>query len=260
MASSEWWRRSQRSQQQASATGGSRITQVAGNHVSYEYEYAPGAGPAPKALLGLPEAPAELVGRDGLVQELLERLAEGDEHVVVAGLAGVGKTALALTAAHRAAEQGWFGDRVFFLAMSGYAPGWSVSGSQAVQEILRQFGIRDSDMPSSPAGRLALYRAELAALARAGQRVLIIADSAGSVDQVLDLVPPQNTHRLLVTSRHRLMGMGFVPRLFLLDELAPRPAAELLAGILLRTRPEDPRPAAEPEALAQIAQWCHTNG
>ncbi|MFF5704666.1 ATP-binding protein [Streptomyces sp. NPDC012794] len=239
--------------QWARAEGNARITQVAGDHVTY----APGAGPAPGAGLGLPEAPAVLVGRDGPAGELTALLSEGGPTVaVVAGLAGVGKSALAVATAHRAVELGWFGDRVFFLRLRGYAPGGGVSGPEAVREMLRRLGIRDTDMPESQDGRAALYQARLAEFARAGQRVLIVADDAGEVGQVRDLVPAGTAHRLLVTSRHRLGHRDFTARVVPLDELAPDAAVELLAGAVLRTWPQDPRPAAEADALREVAERC----
>ncbi len=71
-----------------------------------------------------------------------------------------------------------------------------------------------------------------------------------------DLVPAGGAHRLLVTSRHRLVAPGFAGRVLGLEELAAQPAAQLLADALLRARPDDPRPAREPDALAEIAQRC----
>ncbi|MGW6875567.1 tetratricopeptide repeat protein [Streptomyces xanthophaeus] len=240
-------------EQQAEASGGSQITQIAGN----QYVYEPGAGPAPQALLGLPDAPAALVGRDGPARELADLLAEGGSPVaVVAGLAGVGKSALAVATAHRAVQMGWFADRVFFLSLRGYAPDGGVSGPQAVQELLGRLGIRDTDLPPSPQGQVALYQARLAAYARAGQRVLIVADDAGTVAQVRDLVPAGDTHQLLITSRHRLVAPGFPATLVALDELEAQPAVQLLTGALLRTWPKDPRPAREPAALAAVAEAC----
>ncbi|MEU8436447.1 tetratricopeptide repeat protein [Streptomyces sp. NPDC029216] len=239
--------------QGARAEGAARITQIGGDHVTY----AAGAGPAPRATLGLPDAPAVLVGREGPAGELVALLAEGGPAVtVVAGLAGVGKSALAVATAHRAVELGWFGDRVVFLPLRGYAPGGGVGGPDAVQEVLRHLGIRDTDMPESPEGRVALYRARLAAYARGGQRVLVVADDAGSVEQVRDLVPAQGAHRLLVTSRHRLVAPGFEARLLPLDELGEEAAAELLAGAVRRVWPDDPRAGRDPEALAEVARRC----
>ncbi|MEV6956786.1 tetratricopeptide repeat protein [Streptomyces sp. NPDC051183] len=241
--------------QWARAEGSARITQVAGDYVRYE----PGAGPLPPTLLGLPEAPEVLFGRGAAVEELLTLLGDADGGapvVVVAGLAGVGKTALAATIAHRAAELGWFGDRVLSLPLRGYAPDGGLTGARAVQEMLRLLGVRDADQPPSPEGRLALYRARLAAYARAGQRVLVVADDAGSVEQVRDLVPAGDGHRLLVTSRDWLVFPGFAAQRVGLDVLAAGPAAQLLAGALRSAWRGDPRPEREPAALAGIAEHC----
>lgn len=245
-------------QQRARAEGDARITQiaVAGDYYSYG-THEPGDEPLPPTSPGLPAPPAALVGRDGTVKELTDLLdGDGPPVTVVAGLPGVGKSALAVSTAHRAVERGWFGDRVYFLQLHGYAPNAAVSGPQAVREMLRYLGVRDADVPPSPDGQVALYRARLAALAGAGRRVLIVADDAGSVSQVQGLVPPDGMHRLLVTSRHRLVAPGFAARVIGLDELAAEPAAQLLADALLRTWPEDPRPEREPEAPARIAELC----
>lgn len=243
-------------EQRAQAEGSSTVIQVFGDYTAAP---GPGAGPVPQppAAPGLPAPPAALVGRDGPVKVLADLLDEGGAPVtVVAGLPGVGKSALAVATAHRALEYGWFEERLFFLQLHGYAPNGAVSGAQAVREMLRYLGVGDADVPPSPEGQVALYRARLAALARAGQRVLIVADDAGAVSQVQDLVPPDGTHRLLVTSRHRLVAPGFAARVVGLDELSAGPAAELIAGALRRTWPEDPRPAREPEALARVADLC----
>src|SRR5690349_18227432 len=88
--------------QRAWASGESQITQVAGD----QYVYQLGTGPAPSALATLPAGPGRLVGRDDEVQELLHLLdprKPGAPVCAVAGLAGVGKTALTLHAAHEAA-------------------------------------------------------------------------------------------------------------------------------------------------------------
>ncbi|GLX21155.1 ATP-binding protein [Streptomyces lavendulae] len=236
-------------EQHARASGHARITQIGGDQINY----AAGTGPAPGAGLGLPEAPPVLVGREGPTEELLALLADGGPTVaVVSGLAGVGKSALAVATAHRAAELHWFGDRVFFLRLRGYAPGGGVAGPDAVREMLRLLGYRDADVQGSPDTWVALYRARLAEYARAGQRVLIVADDAGEVSQVRALVPAGSVHRLLITSRHRLVAPGFTARHVVLDELAAGPASLLLSAALT----EDPRPSREPEAIASVAEQC----
>ncbi|MEU4210753.1 ATP-binding protein [Streptomyces sp. NPDC026206] len=97
-------------------------------HITYNSS-GTGGGPAPCAPAALPSAPCLLVGREKQVSELLERLDPGGSGSpttvvsAVAGLAGVGKTALALHAAHVAAGHGWFPGGVLFVDLRGYDPG-----------------------------------------------------------------------------------------------------------------------------------------
>ncbi|MEU9374868.1 tetratricopeptide repeat protein [Streptomyces sp. NPDC048255] len=245
--------------QWARAGGSARITQI-GQQIGRDLNvFGPGTGPAPTALYGLPDAPVELVGRTEQVDVLLHLLepAGTTPVAVVAGLAGVGKSALALTVAQRAAQQGWFPGGVLFVSLNGYAPSGQVSPGQAVATLLRALGIRDADLPPTYEEHLALYRSELAGRAAAGQRVLVVADDAGDVAQVRPLVPAGGGgHRLLVTSRHGLVAPDFPARLVDLDELSGDAATELITGTLLRTRPADPRPERDRAALAEIATYC----
>lgn len=245
--------------QWARAGGSARITQI-GQQIGRDLNvFGPGTGPAPTALYGLPDAPVELVGRTEQIGVLLHLLepAGTTPVAVVTGLAGVGKSALALTVAQRAVQQGWFPGGVLFVSLNGYAPSGQVSPGQAVATLLRALGIRDADLPPTYEEHLALYRSELAGRAAAGQRVLVVADDAGDVAQVRPLVPAGGGgHRLLVTSRHGLVAPDFPARLVDLAELSGDAATELITGTLLRTRPADPRPERDRAALAEIATYC----
>ncbi|MCX4691768.1 tetratricopeptide repeat protein [Streptomyces sp. NBC_01408] len=251
--------------QRARAEGSARITQITrttriGQQFGGDLNvFGPGTGPAPTALYGLPDAPVALVGRAEQVEVLSGLLGPAGTTpvAVVAGLAGVGKSALALTVAQRAAQQGWFPGGVLYVPLNGYAPSGQVSPGQAVAALLRALGIRDADLPPTYEEHLALYRSELAGRAAAGQRVLVVADDAGDVAQVRPLVPAGGGgHRLLVTSRHGLVAPDFPARLVDLDELSADAATELITGTLLRTRPADPRPERDRAALAEIATYC----
>ncbi|MFD7097699.1 tetratricopeptide repeat protein [Streptomyces xanthophaeus] len=250
-------------EQWASADRGGHVTQIGqqiGQQIGRDLNvFGPGTGPAPTALYGLPDAPVDLVGRAEQVDALLQSLepAAATPVAVVAGLAGVGKSALALTVAQRAVAQGRFPGGVLFVSLNGYAPSGQVSPGQAVAALLRALGIRDADLPPTYEEHLALYRSELAGRAAAGQRVLIVADDAGDVSQVRPLVPQGGGgHRLLVTSRHGLVAPDFPGRLVDLDELSLDAATELITGTLLRTRPADLRPERDRAALAEIATYC----
>ncbi|MFE2146945.1 tetratricopeptide repeat protein [Streptomyces sp. NPDC059456] len=236
-------------EQWARAEGNSSILQIA-------RAYFLARRPARDALWSLPAPPHVFVGREEEAAELLRVLEPGGSPVsVVVGLAGVGKSALAVTVAGRAA--GSFRGGVLFVALEGYVPGAALSADQAVGRLLGQLGVGDEEMPAAADGRLALYRSMLTARAAEGRRVLIVADDAGDAMQVRDLVPPGgDVHRLLVTSRDRWDDEGLVARRLALDELAPVAAADLVADVLLRTWPGDPRPGSEAAALAEIAGHC----
>ena len=237
--------------QWARASGHSRITQVGGDlHI-----YPPGSGPAPRAPAELPAGPGRLVGRDGELGELLGLLdpgRPGPSAMVVAGLPGVGKTALALHAAHEAVfARGWFPGGVPFVDLAGYDPDGQLTAGQALGEVLRQLGVADLPPAGEQAGR---YQSELAHLAEAGKPVLLVADNACGAAQVEALIPARSEHRLLVTSRDILASIP--ARLIDLDALPLPPAADLIAQVLTSARPSDRRARDEAAALQQVAELC----
>ncbi len=238
--------------QRARASGHGRITQVGGDlHI-----YPPGSGPAPRAPAALPAGPGCLVGRDGEVGELLGLLDPRGPGppAVVAGLPGVGKTALALHVAREAVfVRGWFPGGVPFVDLRGYDPDGQLTAGQALGELLRQLGVADADLP--PAGEQAgRYQSELAHLADAGKPVLLVTDNASSAAQVEALIPARSEHRLLVTSRDILASLP--ARLIDLDVLSPPAAADLIAQVLTSARPSDRRARDEAAALQQVAELC----
>ncbi|MFD7817662.1 tetratricopeptide repeat protein [Streptomyces sp. NPDC059785] len=235
------------------------------------------AAPLPTALASLPAAPAMLSGRDREVAQVLSALRplEADQQVPdipghgvpagaaqpapppvlvasVAGLAGVGKTALALTAGHAATAAGYF-DGHLFIDLRGYDAS-PVQVGQALESFLRALGVPHDSVPDAVEERAALYRSELAALASRGRRLLIVADNASSADQIRLLLPGQGAHRLLVTSRHTLATLN--ARLFDLSVLAPQAAVALLRQALVTADPGDARAGAASKDLEELARLC----
>jgi tetratricopeptide (TPR) repeat protein len=209
----------------------------------------------------LPPGPVRLVGRGTEVERALEFLrpgvgrAGGGVMVVsaVAGLAGVGKSALVLHVAHEAVRRGWFEGGALFVDLRGYDERVRVDAGAVVGMWLRALGVPDDEVPPTADEQAGRLRSVLARLAGQGRRVLLVADNASDADQVLGLVPAQGEHRLLVTSRDWL---ALPAELVDLDQLDPGAAEQLVAGVLTRARPGDLRAEQEVEALSELARWC----
>ncbi|MFJ8141926.1 tetratricopeptide repeat protein [Streptomyces sp. NPDC096013] len=218
---------------------------------------SPRAAPSPTALSALPAAPAVFTGREGEVAELLGALdpgaGEGSESVVisaVSGLGGVGKTALALSVAHRARGRGWFSGGALFVDLRGYDD-VPVTADQAVPALLRALGVEDADLPPTADEQYARYRGEL------GSRdpVLIVLDNASDPAQIAPLLPGEGGgHRVLVTSRE--VQDSLPVRQFRVDGLSLDASRELVDRSLRRFDPGDGRVAEEPEAVRQLIELC----
>jgi tetratricopeptide (TPR) repeat protein len=213
------------------------------------------AAAAPVALAQLPAPVGGFTGRDrelAQVAALLDPAAAGGSVVVsaVAGLAGVGKTALAIQAGHAARAAGWFAGGALFIDLHGYddAP---VQPGQALDALLRALGIPGEHIPPGIEERAGLYRSVLAAM---GDPVLIIADNASSEAQARPLMPGAGAHRVVVTSRHTLAGLG--ARLLDITVLDEQAAVALLDQGLRATRPDDDRISRDRAAANSLIRIC----
>lgn len=218
-----------------------------------EYHDVP---PAPTAMAASPAAPAVFTGRDAVVADLLSALRPGSEPhrdaaviCAVAGMGGVGKTALALYVAHVAREHGWFPGGTLFIDMRGYDD-VPVTADQAVLSLLRALGIRDSDLPPTADGARALYRSAL----DRREPVLLVLDNVSDPTRIPPLLPGRAWHRVLVTSRSVLHSLPL--RQFTIDALAPDAAHTLLDRSLRLTDSQDARVSREPAAARELAELC----
>jgi tetratricopeptide (TPR) repeat protein len=117
------------------------------------------------------------------------------------GMAGVGKTALAIHAAHAVAER--FPDGQLFLCMHGYTEGVSPRDpAEALASALQSLGVAPQQIPEDLDARAALYRDRLA-----GTRTLVLLDNASSEAQVRPLLPANDRCLVLVTSRKRFKAL-----------------------------------------------------
>jgi DNA-binding SARP family transcriptional activator len=219
----------------------------AGPATAPETPAPPPAAPVPAQLP--PDVP-DFTGRAAEAAELARVLTRGAGTsrqrtmaiATVAGMAGLGKTTLAVHVAHRIAGS--------FPAGQLYADlhGDSVSPSEPVEVLggfLRTLSTAGEDLPASLDERMALYRSRLA-----GRRMLIVLDNAAGEDQVRPLLPGAPDAAVLVTGRSRLIGLEGA-QLLNLDVLPSAQAVELIANIV-----GERRVAREPAVAVEIARLC----
>jgi DNA-binding SARP family transcriptional activator/Flp pilus assembly protein TadD len=161
------------------------------------------------------------------------------------GMAGAGKTALAVQAAHHMVDR--YPDGQLFIDLHGYTEGVApVEPSEALDRMLRALAVAGERIPAGLDERAGLYRSRLA-----GQRMVIVLDNAATDAQVTPLLPGAPGCMVLVTSRRRLVGLD-PTHILSLDTL---PAADAVA--LFRRSVGDSRLAGQPpQLLAELAELC----
>ncbi|MEU9223786.1 tetratricopeptide repeat protein [Streptomyces massasporeus] len=210
------------------------------------------------ALSGMPAVSPGFTGRDEELRELLDLLAPGAQWrqpVLVTGLAGVGKTELAVQSAARARDEpGWYPGGVLVIDLFGYDSERRLTPEHALQNLLRALGVSGEHIPSDLQDRARLYRSVLAAFAEQGRRILVVLDNASTAQQVDSLLPTDGGTATLLTSRH-ILDVG--ARLHELAVLGPCASTELLRDSLRQARgPADSRVDEDPEAAAVVADLC----
>ncbi len=202
------------------------------------------AGPAWRPPRQLPMAPVPLVGREAELARVVEALEQAgprrDAPVVISGLPGVGKTALALHAAHRVAAR--FPDGQLFVDMQGHDAGPPPGVQDVLGRFLRALGVPPSAVPPGIDEQVASYRSLLA-----GRRVLVVVDGAADVQSVRQLLPGSSGCRVVVTSRNELAGLDVAPgaRRVTPDVLPASAGRALLAGVLGAAAVQDDEAAAD---------------
>jgi DNA-binding SARP family transcriptional activator len=174
-------------------------------------------------------------------------ISTGDGTVVISaidGMAGIGKTALAVHAAHRLRDA--FPDGQLFVDLRSYSAGLDpLTAGEALDRLLRFLGVPLQLIPQEPQERAAVYRARLA-----DTRTLIVLDNAGSTAQVRPLLPGAAGCLVLVTSRKRLTGLDDAH--FLTLDLLP----EADAVALLHTVAGPGRIGANHPAIPELIALC----
>ncbi|WP_158104570.1 AfsR/SARP family transcriptional regulator [Amycolatopsis kentuckyensis] len=213
-------------------------------------EFAPAADTETGAWRQLPMDIAEFVGREAELRTL-HALAEPGSATAVAigtihGMAGVGKTRLAVHAAHQLVGSGRFDEIQLWADLRGFdAELPPVPATTALENFLRLLGVAGQHIPQELESRAALYRSRLA-----GRRTLILLDNAATEEQVRHLLPGDPGSLVLITSRRSLSGLAGAREL----PIGVLPTAEAIT--LLSRIAGDDRVTAEPRAAARVADLC----
>jgi tetratricopeptide (TPR) repeat protein len=193
--------------------------------------------------------PADLAGFTGRTTEL-ERLrracAEGGA-VTITGMAGIGKSRLAVRAGHLLVQDGLV-DRVLFVNLRGVHPDPAQPPAEpaaVLDGFLRLLGVSGQQIPHDLAARAAAYRARLA-----GTRTLVVLDNAADAGHARALLPETPGCPVLVTSRRDLTGLHPAVHLTM-DVFTPDEAAAFLARAAAGIPTGD-----DPDAAVRIARRC----
>ena len=198
----------------------------------------------------LPADVADFTGREDQVRHLCDLLsaagrdgASGAVRIaLVAGYGGLGKTSLAVHAAHQVCDA--FPDGQLYVDLLGATP-HPLQSADVLARFLRDLGVDGRDVPHDEAERAARYRTSLA-----GRRILVLLDNARDAAQVRPLLPGSASCAVLITTRSRMPDLAST-KLVDLHVLDDDEALTLFTKVV-----GDKRAAAEPEATAELLVAC----
>jgi DNA-binding SARP family transcriptional activator/tetratricopeptide (TPR) repeat protein len=198
----------------------------------------------------LPTDIADFTGREEQLSQIRQRLVVATAQdvqqavpvVVILGKGGVGKTALAVHAAHSVA--GHFDGGLLFADLHG-GSSHLVGPRQVLERFLRALGVPAAQMPRGLDERAEVYRSLVA-----DRKVLVVLDDAASESQVSPLLPGGGPAGVIITSRRGLTGLAGATQIPL-DVFDTDKSLDLLARIAGAARIQ-----ADPEAATMVATHC----
>lgn len=208
--------------------------------------------PAPPTVVPhmLPAPVGDFTGRADLLDDLTatlssDRTADEPRRVEIAavcGPGGIGKSALAVQAAHGLRDE--FPDGQLYAELRGHTAAPAHPGA-VLDSFLVALGVPPAALPRSLADKASSYRSRLAE-----RRMLVILDDAADESQVTPLVPGSETCAVLVTSRRRMTGLPGAHHV----ELGALPIADGVS-LLARVIGED-RVGGEAAAAQEMVRLC----
>ncbi|SFW63427.1 AfsR/SARP family transcriptional regulator [Amycolatopsis australiensis] len=191
----------------------------------------------------LPSRPGGFTGRAAELAAIEAAAAAGRRAVWVSGAPGVGKTGLAVEAAHRLRDR--FPDGQLLARLNGFTPGVAeTSVGDALTELLIELGVPAEQIPATVGRKVSLYQTTLW-----GTRTLVVLDNAASAEQIRPLLPEADGCLAIVTSRR--MGDADTGEPVRLSPLPPEEAAELFHALT-----DPPRVRGRAAEVALIVKRC----
>jgi DNA-binding SARP family transcriptional activator/tetratricopeptide (TPR) repeat protein len=206
------------------------------------------AAPATPVPRQLPRTAADFTGRNEILHEMAlvvtGKDAGGDPPevpvVVLSGRGGVGKTAIALRAAHLLSPE--FPDGQLFLQ---HRPDMPNGNASLVEHLLRSLGVHPGTIPPDLHDRMALYRSLLA-----GRRVLVVIDGARSKDDVVPFLPGTRGCAAIVTCSQHITELEGVHHVHV------GPLDDVSANRVLTTLIGERQVSAQPDAARELIRLC----
>ncbi|MCW3840292.1 tetratricopeptide repeat protein [Micromonospora yasonensis] len=204
-------------------------------------------GEAGPAISWLPRVVPDFVGRREIVGQVLHDITAGETGSpvirVIDGMAGCGKTTLAVHFAARLADR--YPDGQLFIDLQGHSDGGPIQPAAALVTLLRQLGVPASRIPGDLTERMEMWRRELAL-----RRVVVVLDNAADSAQVDPLLPTSGEPVVFVTSRRRLLALTTQPPVSL-SVLSEQEGLSLLTALA-----GEQRVRADVENAAEVVRLC----
>jgi tetratricopeptide (TPR) repeat protein len=199
----------------------------------------------------LPRDVTDFIGRSDELARLTALADSGSLKIaLIYGVAGVGKTTLALHAAHQLKAD--FPGGHLYADLLAYTPGRNADSKptdpgEVLENFLRLLDVSAADMPAETRDKSSLFRQLLES-----RRALLVLDNVSAEGQVEPLLPGTGQTVVFITSRETLSGLSPPPHVrILLDVFSPQEADGLLRSLMGSARAE-----AEPTQVAKIRDLC----